>query len=214
MLGAHKGPVAAPTPAFGMMCSVPDSLVTRIIAAATPECTVPSTTSTLSRVTRRLTLSVAFAGSDSSSTLKNSTSRPPSLPPLSASAMRKPFSIATPSGAKVPVYGSIRPTLIFAPWESAIPGNASPAPSAPAPFRKPRRSNILFFMSPSVENGRPILRPGLQRRLHGEPDHERALVLAREAGDGQSHRRLARTVDRDARRARVEEVEEIGVAQH
>ena len=103
MFGAHNGPVATPTPALGMRCSVPDSRVTRIIAAATPECTVPITTSTLSRVTRRLTLSVALDGSDSSSTLKNSISRPPNLPPASCRASRKPFSIATPSGANVPV---------------------------------------------------------------------------------------------------------------
>ena len=40
------------------------------MASATPECTVPTSTSTLSRLISLLTLSVAFDGSDSSSTLK------------------------------------------------------------------------------------------------------------------------------------------------
>ena len=59
------------------------SFATLAIAIATPECTVPTSTSTLSRLISLLTLSVALAGSDSSSTLKYSISRPPSLPPCS-----------------------------------------------------------------------------------------------------------------------------------
>ena len=54
------------------------------IASVTPECTVPTITSTLSRLISLLTLSVAFEGSDSSSTLKYSISRPASLPPCSS----------------------------------------------------------------------------------------------------------------------------------
>ena len=147
MFGAHSAPAAGARPALGMMCSTPDSLVTRIMPAATPECTVPSTRSTLSRVTRRLMLSVALDGSDSSSTLMNSTSRPANLPPASCSASRKPFSIATPSGANVPVYGSIRPTLILAPCPRTMAGNpATPATAAPA-FRKLRRSNFALVLS-------------------------------------------------------------------
>ena len=58
------------------------SRATFTIAMATPECTVPTTTSTFSRPTRRFMLSVAASGLDSSSTLMNCTSRPPSLRPF------------------------------------------------------------------------------------------------------------------------------------
>ena len=84
MFGAHIGPVTASAPALGTISSVPVSLATLAIAIATPECTVPTSTSTLSRLISLLTLSVALDGSDSSSTLTNSISRPPSLPPCSA----------------------------------------------------------------------------------------------------------------------------------
>ena len=83
MFGAHIGPVTASAPALGTISSVPLSLAALAIAIATPECTVPTITSTLSRLISLLTLSVALAGSDSSSTLKYSISRPPSLPPCS-----------------------------------------------------------------------------------------------------------------------------------
>jgi hypothetical protein len=80
---AHIGPVTASAPALGTISSVPLSLAALAIAIATPECTVPTITSTLSRLISLLTLSVALAGSDSSSTLTNSSSRPASLPPCS-----------------------------------------------------------------------------------------------------------------------------------
>ena len=83
MFGAHIGPVTARAPAFGITSSVLVSLATFAIAITTPECTVPTTTSTLSRLISLLMLSTAFDGSDSSSTLKYSISRPPSLPPCS-----------------------------------------------------------------------------------------------------------------------------------
>ena len=83
MLAPHIGPVIASAPAFGMTSSVLLSLAALAIASATPECTVPTSTSTLSRLISLLTLSVAFDGSDSSSTLKYWISRPPSLPPCS-----------------------------------------------------------------------------------------------------------------------------------
>ena len=83
MFGAHIGPVIASAPAFGMISSVLLSFAALAIASATPECTVPTSTSTLSRLISLLTLSVAFDGSDSSSTLKYWISRPPSLPPCS-----------------------------------------------------------------------------------------------------------------------------------
>ena len=67
----------------GTLLIVPVSFATFAIAIATPECTVPTITSTLSRLISLLTLSVAFDGSDSSSTLKYWISRPPSLPPCS-----------------------------------------------------------------------------------------------------------------------------------
>ncbi len=84
MLGAHMGPVTASAPALGTIIRVPLSLATLAIAIATPECTLPTSTSTLSRLISLLTLSVALEGSDSSSTLTNSISRPLSLPPCSA----------------------------------------------------------------------------------------------------------------------------------
>ena len=83
MFSAHIGPVTATAPAFGMMSSVPLSFAAFAIAIATPECTVPTSTSTLSRLMSLFTLSTALAGSLSSSTLKNSTSRPPMRPPCS-----------------------------------------------------------------------------------------------------------------------------------
>ena len=83
MLGAHMGPVTACAPAFGTTSSVPVSLATLAIAIATPEWTVPTTTSTLSRLMSLLTLSAALDGSDSSSTFTYSISRPPNLPPCS-----------------------------------------------------------------------------------------------------------------------------------
>jgi hypothetical protein len=62
MLGAHMRPVTASAPALGTISSVPLSLATLAMAMATPECTVPTSTSTLSRLTSLLTLSVALAG--------------------------------------------------------------------------------------------------------------------------------------------------------
>ena len=103
MFCAHMGPVTASDPALGTMSTVPLSLAARAMAMATPLCTVPTSTSTLSRLISLLTLSVALAGSLSSSTLKNSTSRPPSLPPCSSTYSLKPFSMATPSAVKVPL---------------------------------------------------------------------------------------------------------------
>ena len=50
MFGAHIGPVTASAPALGTISSVPVSLATLAIAIATPECTVPTITSTLSRL--------------------------------------------------------------------------------------------------------------------------------------------------------------------
>ena len=99
MLGAHIAPVTASAPALGTISRVPVSLATLAMAIATPECTVPISTSTWSRLTSLLTLSVALLGSLSSSTLKNATSRPAILPPVSAICSRKPFSIALPSAA-------------------------------------------------------------------------------------------------------------------
>ena len=83
MFDAHIGPVIASAPAFGTISKVPLSFAARAMASATPECTVPTSTSTWSRLMSLLTLSVAFDGSDSSSTLKYSIGRPPSLPPCS-----------------------------------------------------------------------------------------------------------------------------------
>src|ERR1043166_2085532 len=66
MFGAHIARVTSLAPAFGTTSIVLVSFATFAIAIATPECTVPTTTSTLSRPTRRFMLSVPFAGSDSS----------------------------------------------------------------------------------------------------------------------------------------------------
>ena len=84
MCWAHIGPVTASAPALGTISIVPLSRATLAIAIATPECTLPTSTSTLSRLISLLVLSVALDGSDSSSTLNHSISRPPSLPPCSA----------------------------------------------------------------------------------------------------------------------------------
>ncbi len=82
-----------------MISSVPLSRATLTIAITTPECTVPISTSTLSRWTSLFALSVAFDGSDSSSTVKYSIARPPSVPPFSSAARLKPCVIAVPSAA-------------------------------------------------------------------------------------------------------------------
>ncbi len=103
MFGAHSGPVISSAPAFGTINSVFVSRATRVIASATPECTVPTRTSTLSRLMSLFAFSGAFAASDSSSTVKYSISRPPSLPPPCSTASLKPFVIALPSAAYVPV---------------------------------------------------------------------------------------------------------------
>ncbi|KAG1306182.1 hypothetical protein G6F62_015452 [Rhizopus arrhizus] len=86
-------------PAFVTIKVVSLSLAALASAIATPECTVPISTSTWSRLIRRLSFSAALAGLDSSSTLKYSISRPPSLPPCSATYSLKPFSMAVPSAA-------------------------------------------------------------------------------------------------------------------
>jgi hypothetical protein len=83
MFGAHSGPVASSTPALGMISSVLLSRAAFTIAICTPEWTVPTMTSTLSRLMSLLTLSAPFAGSDSSTTVTYSSTRPPSLPPCS-----------------------------------------------------------------------------------------------------------------------------------
>ena len=103
MFGAHSGPVSSSAPALGTIISVLVSRATFAMASATPECTVPTRTSTRSRFTSLFTFSVALAGSDSSSTVKNSTARPPSLPPLPSTCSLKPLVMAVPSAAKVPV---------------------------------------------------------------------------------------------------------------
>ncbi len=79
MFGAHWPPVAALAPALGMISKVPLSRATLTIAMTTPECTVPISTSTLSRCTSLLALSVALDGSDSSSTVKYSMRAPAEL---------------------------------------------------------------------------------------------------------------------------------------
>ncbi len=99
MLGAQAGPVAASTPALGMISMVSLSVATLTIAMATPECTVPTKKSTLSRATSLLAFSAPFAGSDSSSSTTYSTSRPPSLPPCSLMASRSASSMFLPSAA-------------------------------------------------------------------------------------------------------------------
>ena len=96
---AHSGPVMSSAPAFGMMSSVLLSRANFDIASATPECTVPTMTSTLSRLMSLFAFSGAFAGSDSSSTTKYSISRPATLPPFSSIASLNPFVIAVPSAA-------------------------------------------------------------------------------------------------------------------
>ena len=63
MFGAHAARVAASAPALGMIISLPVSRAILTIAICTPECTVPTTTSTLSRSTSLFMLSVAFDGS-------------------------------------------------------------------------------------------------------------------------------------------------------
>ena len=70
MFALHIGPVMASAPALGTISSVLLSLAALAIASATPECTVPTRTSTASRLISLLTFSVALDGSDSSSTLK------------------------------------------------------------------------------------------------------------------------------------------------
>src|SRR5574340_996149 len=57
MFGAHKEPVMSSAPAFGTISVVPVWRATLAIASATPECTVPTTTSTLSRRTSRFMFS-------------------------------------------------------------------------------------------------------------------------------------------------------------
>jgi hypothetical protein len=86
-------------PALGTIIRVLVSRATLAMASATPEWTVPTSTSTLSRETSFLAFSVALAGLDSSSTVKYSTSRPPSLPPFSSTNCLKPLVIALPSAA-------------------------------------------------------------------------------------------------------------------
>ena len=100
---AQSGPVISSAPALGMISRVLLSRATLDIARATPECTVPTSTSTWSRLMSLFALSGALAGSDSSSTVKYSISRPPSLPPFSSIASLKPLVMAVPSAANVPV---------------------------------------------------------------------------------------------------------------
>src|SRR3984893_5151396 len=63
-------------PGVGMISNVPVSRATLTIAISTPECTVPIRKSTFSRLTSWLAFSGALDGSDSSSAMANSTSRP------------------------------------------------------------------------------------------------------------------------------------------
>ena len=84
MFGAHSGPVSSSAPALGTIISVLLPRATLAMAIATPECTVPTSTSTPSRLTSLLAFSVALAGSDSSSTVAYDTDAPPSMPPFSS----------------------------------------------------------------------------------------------------------------------------------
>ena len=144
--GAHRPRVAAWTPALGIRLRTPVSRATFWMPICTPECTVPTMTSTLSRCTSLLAFSIPLDGSDSSSTLKYSISRPPSLPPCSLMAMRKPFSIATPSWAKVPVYGSMKPTRTLAACARTSSGSNKALEAAPTMVAvrvKTRRREVI-----------------------------------------------------------------------
>src|SRR5450631_3274727 len=156
MFSAHMGPVTATAPALGMMRSVPESLAALAIAMATPECTVPTITSTPSRLMSLPTLSVAFDGSLSSSSLK-------------------PFSMAVPSAAQVPEYGSMRPTFSFCcAW---APGATAPtAAAASAAARIDLFMAFLLVFFEWVRQRGMLARSGeLHRRAH----HALGLVAVR-----------------------------------
>ena len=98
----HRSRVTATLPALGTMVSVPLSDTTLWMPICTPECTVPISTSTPSRLTRRSAFCGAFSGLDSSSSLTIWISRPPSLPPFSAISSSMAKVMFSPSLAKVP----------------------------------------------------------------------------------------------------------------
>lgn len=84
--GAQSVPVTACAPALVTSVSVFSWRTICIIAIATPEWTGPVRTSTFSPITSFCVLAGALAGSDSSSTVTHSISRPPSLSPCSFAA--------------------------------------------------------------------------------------------------------------------------------
>ncbi len=81
MFGAQSPRVMMSAPAFGTSVGRPASRAIFAMAMATPECTVPMSTSTFSERTSLFVSSVAFVGSDSSSILTKSILRPASVPP-------------------------------------------------------------------------------------------------------------------------------------
>ena len=82
MFLAHRLRVSWVAPAFGMMVGMPSSRAILLMASATPECTVPMSTSAFSPCTSLVASAVAFGGSDSSSTLTKLIARPASEPPF------------------------------------------------------------------------------------------------------------------------------------
>ena len=85
-----------------MMSGTPFSRDACTRAITTPECTVPTRTSALSRFNSRFTFCGAAAGSDASSSFTTVTGRPPSMPPRSARNISNAWVMLSPSCAKVP----------------------------------------------------------------------------------------------------------------
>src|SRR6266545_7795818 len=96
--------------------------------------------------------------------------------------------------------------------------SAGPAASSAAEKTIATVLSVLFPMIPSLRlrdfslyENRPLIR---QRSLDREPRREDALVVAGKPDHHQPHRRLPRPVDRKRERAAVQEIDQIGVAQH
>src|SRR6185369_1110593 len=162
------------------------------------ENTTPVMKSTWSRLTLRSNSCRATSGLNWSSLTSTSAGRPPSLPPLSLTASRKPSRMSTPSAEDGPDKVLTNPirTLSAAPAAAASAARATPAMAF---FSLKRRGSLCEFMSVSLlllwdRTLDPDLQHVIERRLaveHVHPlqpypqhpvgaTHQRVLVAAAE----------------------------------
>src|SRR6185369_16617658 len=157
------------------------------------ENTTPVMKSTWSRLTLRSNSCRATSGLNWSSLTSTSAGRPPSLPPLSLTASRKPSRMSTPSAEDGPDKVLTNPirTLSAAPAPAASAASATPAMAF---FSVKWRATLCEYMSVSLlllsrgSGSDPDLQHVVERRLAVE--HVHALQPYPQHPVGATHQRV------------------------